>query len=61
MIIGVQMMVGWMAFVALFGLALLGWAIYSGQLDDLEDTKYIPFDEAEPQDWPGRGTTAKEV
>ena len=50
-----------MAFVALFGFALLAWAIYSGQLDDLEDTKYIPFNEREPEDWPGRHSAAKGV
>jgi nitrogen fixation-related uncharacterized protein len=57
MMLGLQMLVGWMAFVALFGFALLGWAIYSGQLDDIEATKFIPFDEAEPQDWHGRTKT----
>ena len=54
MIFGLQVVAGWMAFVALFGLLLLGWGIYSGQLDDLEQTKYIPFNETEPADWPGR-------
>lgn len=55
-IVGVQILVGWMAFVALFGLATLGWALYSGQLDDMEDAKFIPFDEREPADWPGRSS-----
>jgi nitrogen fixation-related uncharacterized protein len=59
--LGLLVVVGWMAFVTLFGLALLGWAIYSGQLDDLEATKFIPFDEREPEEWPGRSKTAKEV
>jgi nitrogen fixation-related uncharacterized protein len=59
--IGLQIVVGWMAFVTLFGLALLGWAIYSGQLDDLEATKFIPFDEREPEAWPKRSGIAKEV
>ena len=61
MLLGLQIVTGWMAFVALFGFVLLAWAIYSGQLDDLEDTKFIPFDESEPQDWPGRSTVAKGV
>jgi nitrogen fixation-related uncharacterized protein len=60
MLFGLQVVVGWMAFVALFGFALLGWAIYSGQLDDLEDTKYIPFNEREPIAWPD-GRISKEV
>ena len=56
---GMWIVAGWMGFVALFGFALLAWAIYGGQLDDLEETKYIPFNEREPQAWPGRA--AKEV
>jgi hypothetical protein len=58
---GLQVVTGWMAFVTLFGLALLGWAIYSGQLDDLEATKFIPFDEGEPQAWPGASNRSKEA
>lgn len=61
MLFGLQVVVGWMAFVAVFGFALLGWALYSGQLDDMEETRFIPFDEREPQDWPGRSTVAKGV
>lgn len=61
MLFGLQVVAGWMAFVALFGFALLGWALYSGQLDDLEDTKYIPFNEREPEAWPGRSSEAREV
>ena len=61
MLFGLQVVVGWMAFVALFGFALLGWALYSGQLDDLEDTKFIPFEEREPEGWPGRSSATKGV
>ena len=61
MLLGIQVLVGWMAFVALFGFALLAWAIYSGQLDNLEETKFIPFDEREPEGWPGRRGAAKGV
>jgi nitrogen fixation-related uncharacterized protein len=57
MVLGLQVLVGWMAFVALFGFGLLAWAIYSGQLDDLEETKYIVFNEREPAPWPGRKST----
>jgi len=60
MTLGLQIVAGWMAFVALFGLALLAWAIYSGQLDD-DDAKYIPFREHEPEDWPNRVTSPKGV
>jgi nitrogen fixation-related uncharacterized protein len=59
MSLGVQIVAGWMAFVAIFGLSLLAWAIYSGQFDDIEDIKYIPFREREPEEWPGRTTATK--
>ena len=61
MLFGLQVVVGWMAFVVLFGFALLGWAVYSGQMDDLEETRFIPFNEKEPEDWPGRSSAAKGV
>jgi nitrogen fixation-related uncharacterized protein len=50
-----------MAFVAIFGLALLAWAIYSGQLDDADAVKRIPFNEVEPEGWPGGPTITKGV
>jgi nitrogen fixation-related uncharacterized protein len=58
---GLQIVAGWMAFVVFFGLALLAWAVYSGQLDDAEAIKAIPFNEREPESWPGRRTIAKGV
>lgn len=61
MMLGVQILAGGIAFVALFALALLAWAIYSGQLDDPEHIKNIPLDEKEPEDWPGRPKAAKGV
>lgn len=60
MTLGLQIVAGWMGFVALFGIALLAWATYSGQLDD-DESKYIPLREREPEAWPGRRTTAKGV
>ena len=61
MILGLWFVVAWMGLVALFGIVTLGWAVYSGQLDDLEDTKYIPFNEREPEAWPGRQSSPKGV
>ena len=61
MTLGLQIVAGWMLFVALFGLGLLAWAIYSGQLDDAEAVLRIPFNEREPEDWPGRPRNAKGV
>ncbi len=61
MLLGLQVLAGWMAFVALFGFALMGWALYSGQLDDVESISYIPLNEREPEAWPGRATAEKGV
>jgi len=61
MSLGIQIVAGWMGFVALFGVALLAWAIYSGQLDDAEAIKRIPLNEKEPEGWPVRPKIAKEV
>ncbi len=44
MTLGLQIVAGWMAFVALFGLSTLAWAIYSGQLDDAEALNRIPLE-----------------
>ena len=59
---GLIVVISWMAFVALFGLALLGWALHDGQFDDdLEDTKYVVFREQDPAPWPGREKSPEEV
>jgi len=61
MTLGIQIVGGWLGFVTLFGLGMMGWAIYSGQYDDPDALNRIPFNEKEPEDWPGRTTIAKEV
>ena len=61
MTLGVQIVAGWMAFVIIFALALLAWAIYSGQLDDADALNRIPLEELEPAEWPARSRDRKEV
>ena len=61
MTFGIQIVAGWIGFVAVFGLAMMGWAVYSGQYDDPEGLNRIPLNEIEPEDWPGRSTRAKGV
>ena len=61
MTLGLEIVAGWMGFVALFALGTLAWAVYSGQLDDAEALTRIPFDEREPEEWPGRHSAAKEA
>jgi nitrogen fixation-related uncharacterized protein len=60
MTLGLQIVAGWMGFVVVFGLVLMAWAVYSGQLDD-DDAKYIPFREREPEAWPGRDAITRGV
>jgi len=61
MTLGLQIVAGWMAFVAFFGLALLAWGDKTGQFENAEDAKYIPFREREPEDWPGRKSSSRGV
>jgi nitrogen fixation-related uncharacterized protein len=61
MMLGVQILAGWMAFVVVFALALLAWALYSGQLDDADALTRIPLDEREPEAWPSRPRHTKEA
>ena len=57
MSLGIQIVAGWMGFVALFAIALLAWAVYSHQLDDADALRRMPLEEKEPADWPARPTT----
>jgi cbb3-type cytochrome oxidase maturation protein len=57
MIFGLWVVVGWMAFVSLTGLAFIAWGLKTGQFDDIEEAKYRMLEDIEPQPWPGRETT----
>jgi cbb3-type cytochrome oxidase maturation protein len=46
--------VGWMAFVALTGVAFLVWGWRRGQFRDIEEAKYRMLEEREPEPWPER-------
>ena len=59
MIFGLWVVVGWMAFVSLTGLALIGWGLRTGQFDDIEDVKYRMLEDVEPLGWPGREKTGE--
>jgi nitrogen fixation-related uncharacterized protein len=61
MVLGLQIVAGWTAFVVTFALVLLAWAVYSGQLDDADALNRIPLNEKEPEGWLGRPAKAKEV
>jgi nitrogen fixation-related uncharacterized protein len=52
--LGMWVVVGWMAFVALTGVAFLVWGWMHGQFHDIEEAKYRMLEEREPEPWPER-------
>jgi len=52
--LGMWVVVGWMAFVALTGIAFLAWGWKQGQFRDVEEAKYRMLEEREPEPWPAR-------
>jgi nitrogen fixation-related uncharacterized protein len=52
--LGMWMVVGWMAFVMLTGVAFLVWGWKSGQFKNIEEAKYQMLEEREPEPWPRR-------
>jgi cbb3-type cytochrome oxidase maturation protein len=51
---GMWVVVGWMAFVALTGVVLMIWGWKHGQFRDIEEAKYRMLEDREPEPWPGR-------
>jgi cbb3-type cytochrome oxidase maturation protein len=52
--LGMWVVVGWMVFVMLTGVAFLIWGWRSGQFKDIEEPKYRMLEDQEPQAWPRR-------
>ncbi|TDB36821.1 MAG: cbb3-type cytochrome oxidase assembly protein CcoS [Actinobacteria bacterium] len=52
--LGLWVVVGWMAFVALSAVAMIVWGFRSGQFKDIEGPKYRMLEDREPQSWPRR-------
>jgi nitrogen fixation-related uncharacterized protein len=52
--LGMWVVVGWMAFVALTGVAFLVWGWRRGQFRNIEEAKYRMLEEREPEPWPER-------
>jgi cbb3-type cytochrome oxidase maturation protein len=50
--LGMWVVLGWMAFVILTGLAFLVWGWRAGQFRDIEEPKYRMLEDREPQPWP---------
>jgi nitrogen fixation-related uncharacterized protein len=52
--LGMWMVVGWMALIALFAIGLLIWGWKTGQFKNVEEAKYRMLEDREPEPWPGR-------
>lgn len=59
--LGMWVVVGWMAFVFLFGVALMGWGLATGQFDDAQEVACRMLADDEPQPWPRGERRMKEV
>jgi cbb3-type cytochrome oxidase maturation protein len=54
--LGMWVVVGWMLFVVLTGVALFIWGWRTGQFREIEEPKYRMLEDREPQPWPENGT-----
>jgi cbb3-type cytochrome oxidase maturation protein len=52
--LGIWLLVVWMIFMALVGIAFILWGWRKGQFRNIEEAKYRMLEEDEPQPWPGR-------
>jgi cbb3-type cytochrome oxidase maturation protein len=52
--LGMWVVVGWMVFVVLTGIAFLIWGWKSGQFQNVEEAKYRMLEDREPEPWPQR-------
>jgi len=50
--LGLWVVVGWMALVALTGIIFLVWGWRNGQFKDIEEAKYKMLEDREPEAWP---------
>jgi len=50
--LGLWVVVGWMALVALTGIIFLVWGWRNGQFKDIEEAKYKMLEDHEPEAWP---------
>ena len=52
--VGLWVVAGWMALVAMSGVVMLVWGVIRGQFKDVESAKYRMLEDKEPEPWPGR-------
>lgn len=54
MLLGLWILVGGMAVVALTGIVFLVWGWENGQFRDIEEAKYRMLEDKDPAPWPDR-------
>lgn len=54
MLLGLWVLVGGMAVVALTGIVFFIWGWKNGQFRDIEEAKYRMLEEKDPEPWPNR-------
>ena len=59
MVLGVWLIVAWMAFMALVGGALFTWGWRNGQFRDIEASKYRMLEDCDPEPWPRKTHPAR--
>ena len=59
MILGVWLIVMWMAFMVLVSGLLFAWGWRSGQFSDIEASKYRMLEDRDPEPWPRKTHPAR--
>ena len=52
--LGLWLLVGWMIFMALVGIAFIIWGWRKGQFRNIEEAKYKMLEDNEPLPWPSK-------
>lgn len=52
--LGLWLLVGWMIFMALVGIAFIVWGWRKGQFRNIEEAKYKMLEDNETQPWPSK-------
>lgn len=52
--LGMWVVVGWMVFVALTGVAFIMWGRETDQFTDIEAAKFAMLEDREPAPWPAK-------
>ena len=59
MVLGVWLIVGWMAFMVMVGGALFAWGWRNGQFRDIEESKYRMLEDRDSEPWSRKTHSAR--